>query len=72
MSELEDKGHWNEFKGRLKQAYADLTDDDLTYVEGKEDELWGRLQQKLGKTKEDIERELARSNAERKENNNDI
>jgi uncharacterized protein YjbJ (UPF0337 family) len=72
MSDLQDKGIWNELKGKLKQAYADLTDDDLTYAEGKENELWGRLQQKLGKTKEEIERELADSEAKRRENNNDL
>ena len=48
------KGKWNEMKGKLKQKYADLTDDDLTYEEGKEDEMWGKLQQKLGKTKKEI------------------
>jgi uncharacterized protein YjbJ (UPF0337 family) len=60
MSALTDrlKGQWNEIKGKLKQKYADLTDDDLLYVEGKEDELLGKLQQKLGKTREEIEREL--------------
>lgn len=45
------KGNWNEMKGKLKQKYADLTDDDLMYAEGKEDELYGKLQQKLGKNK---------------------
>lgn len=52
------KGNWNELKGKLKQKYADLTDDDLMYAEGKEDELYGKLQQKLGKTKEEIEKEF--------------
>lgn len=52
------KGNWNEMKGKLKQKYADLTDDDLMYAEGKEDELYGKLQQKLGKTREELEREL--------------
>jgi uncharacterized protein YjbJ (UPF0337 family) len=52
------KGNWNEMKGKLKQKYADLTDDDLMYAEGKEDELYGRLQQKLGKTKEEIQKEF--------------
>lgn len=52
--DLELKGHWNETKGKLKQQYADLTDDDLKYAEGKEDELVGRLQQKLGKTKDEV------------------
>ncbi|OCB78721.1 CsbD family protein [Flavobacterium crassostreae] len=48
------KGNWNEFKGKLKQKFADLTDDDLLYAEGKEDEMWGNLQKKLGKTKKEI------------------
>lgn len=52
------KGNWNELKGKLKQKYADLTDDDLMYAEGKEDELYGKLQQKLGKTKEELEKEF--------------
>ena len=48
------KGNWNEMKGKLKQKFADLTDDDLLYEEGKEDEMWGKLQQKLGKTEKEI------------------
>lgn len=48
------KGNWNEFKGKLKQEYGELTEDDLTYEEGKEDEMWGNLQKKLGKTKKEI------------------
>ncbi|MFY7731111.1 MAG: CsbD family protein, partial [Flavobacterium sp.] len=48
------KGHWDELKGKLKQKYAELTDDDLTYEEGKDDEMWGRLEQKLGKAKKEI------------------
>lgn len=48
------KGNWNEIKGKLKQQYADLTDNDLLYAEGKEDELLGRLQQKLGQTKQQV------------------
>ena len=48
------EGAWNEMKGKLKQKYADLTDDDLMYEEGKEDEMWGKLQQKLGKTEKEI------------------
>jgi uncharacterized protein YjbJ (UPF0337 family) len=54
MNSLELKGNWNEIKGKLKKQYADLTDDDLLYAEGKEDELYGRLQKKLGKTKEEV------------------
>jgi len=52
------KGNWNELKGKLKQKYADLTDDDLLYTEGKEDELYGKLQQKMGKTKEEVKKEI--------------
>jgi uncharacterized protein YjbJ (UPF0337 family) len=56
MSATDDKlkGNWNQFKGKLKQEYADLTEDDLKYEEGKEDELIGRIQEKTGKAKEDI------------------
>ncbi|MCY1537238.1 hypothetical protein D3C87_1597250 [compost metagenome] len=56
MSTLQDKlkGNWNIVKGNLKQQWANLTDDDLLYEEGKEDELMGRLQQKTGETKEKI------------------
>ena len=59
MTKLEIKGSWNEVKGKLKQKYADLTDDDLTFAEGKDDELLGRLQKKLGRTKEEIRDEIA-------------
>ena len=58
MTKLEIKGTWNEIKGKLKQKYAELTDDDLTFVEGKDDELIGRLQKKLGRTKEEIREEI--------------
>lgn len=54
MDKLTLKGKWNEVKGRIKQQYSSLTDDDLTYQEGKEDELVGRLQQKLGKSREEV------------------
>lgn len=50
------KGNWNEIKGKLKQKFAILTDNDLLLEEGKEDELLGRLQAKLGKTKEEIQK----------------
>jgi uncharacterized protein YjbJ (UPF0337 family) len=53
-TQLKLKGSWNEIKGRIKQEYADLTDDDLKYEEGQDDELVGRLQQKTGKTKEQV------------------
>ena len=51
---LKFKGTWNEIKGKIKQQYADLTDDDLLYEEGKEDELYGRLQKGTGKTKDQV------------------
>lgn len=54
MANLKLKGSWNELKGKVKQQYADLTDDDLLYEEGKEDELVGRLQTKTGKTRDQI------------------
>jgi len=54
MADLKLKGTWNEVKGKVKQSYADLTDDDLLYEEGKEDELVGRLQQKTGKTRDQV------------------
>ena len=54
MNTLTIKGNWNEIAGTLKQQYANLTDDDLLLKEGKEEELLGRLQQKLGKTKEEL------------------
>jgi uncharacterized protein YjbJ (UPF0337 family) len=57
-NKLKIKGTWNEAKGKLKQKYADLTDDDLMYAEGKEDELYGRLQKKLGKTRQEVEKIL--------------
>ena len=54
MDKLELKGKWNQIKGKVKQEYADLTDDDLRYEEGKDDELLGRLQEKTGKAKDQL------------------
>lgn len=56
MNKLQFKGSWNEVKGKLKQQYANLTDDDLAFSEGKEDELLGRLQKRLGKSKDEVRR----------------
>ncbi len=53
-TKLNIKGNWDVLKGKLKQKYAKLTDDDLKFVEGKENELLGRLEKKLGQTKEEI------------------
>ena len=58
MNKLQIKGNWNEIKGKLKQKFADLTDDDLTFAEGKEDEMLGRLQQRLGKSEEELRRAI--------------
>ncbi len=52
MTKLEIKGDWNITKGKLKQKWAKLTDDDLQYVEGKQDELFGRIQKATGETLE--------------------
>lgn len=54
MDKLQIKGNWNQIKGKLKQKYGELSDDDLSYAEGKEDELLGRLQKKTGKTREEL------------------
>ena len=58
MNTLQIKGNWNVAKGKLKQKYAQLTDDDLKYVKGKEEELLGRLQKRTGRTREELERDL--------------
>ena len=55
---LQLKGSWNEVKGKLKQKYGQLSDDDLTFAEGKEDELLGRLQKRLGRTKDELRAEI--------------
>jgi uncharacterized protein YjbJ (UPF0337 family) len=54
MNTTELKGNWHIQKGKLKQKFATLTDDDLTFAEGKKEEMLGKLQIKLGKTKEEI------------------
>ena len=54
MESLQIKGKWNEVKGKVKKAYADLTEDDLVYTEGSEDELLGKLQQKTGKKRDEL------------------
>ena len=59
MNKLTIEGNWNEIKGKLKQKYGELTDNDLTFAKGKEDEMYGRLQKKLGKSKDEIKKEIA-------------
>jgi len=54
MNTTEVKGNWDEQKGKLKQKFAVLTDNDLLFAEGKKDEMYGRLQIKLGKSKEEL------------------
>jgi len=60
MNTLTMKGNWKEIAGKLKQQFANLTDDDLLYQEGKEEELLGRLQQKVGTTKEELRKVIAK------------
>jgi uncharacterized protein YjbJ (UPF0337 family) len=55
---LQMKGTWNEVKGKLKQKYGQLTDDDLAFADGKEDELLGRLQKRVGRTKDQLRAEI--------------
>ncbi len=54
MDKLEIKGNWNEVKGKIKSKWGNLTDDDLTYAEGKEDQLLGNIQKKTGQSREEI------------------
>jgi uncharacterized protein YjbJ (UPF0337 family) len=56
------KGNWNVVKGKLKQAYGELTDDDLKYEEGQEDELVGRIQKRIGATSAEVEHLLQKFN----------
>ncbi len=58
MSDLNLKGNWNEMKGKIKQQWGDLTDDDLQFVEGKEDELIGRIQKRTGEAREAIREKI--------------
>jgi uncharacterized protein YjbJ (UPF0337 family) len=53
------KGNWNEQKGKLKQRFAVLTDNDLMFEEGRQDEMFGKLQKRLGKTKEELHKIIA-------------
>jgi uncharacterized protein YjbJ (UPF0337 family) len=59
MNTREIKGSWEEQKGKLKQKFAILTDNDLMFLEGKKEEMMGRLQVKLGKTKEELEKVIS-------------
>lgn len=61
MNELAIKGNWNIAKGKLKQRWGDLTDDDLDYIEGKEEELVGRIQKRTGESREAVEEAINES-----------
>ena len=63
MNKLEIKGNWNIAKGKLKQKWGQLTDDDLDVAECKSDELVGRIQKRTGQTREVVERAVRESNA---------
>lgn len=60
MDRIKTKGDWNVLKGKLKQQFGSLTNDDLIYIKGKEEELIGRLMQKIGKTRQEIRDLIAR------------
>jgi len=64
MTKLEIKGDWNILKGQLKQKWAKLTDDDLAYVDGKQEELFGRIQKRTGETREQVEATIREFNAD--------
>jgi len=64
-TKLKIRGNWNELKGKLKQKYANLTDDDLLFTEGKEDELLGRLEKRLGKKAEEIKETIEKLQSEK-------
>jgi uncharacterized protein YjbJ (UPF0337 family) len=62
MNKLQIKGDWNIAKGKIKQKWAKLTDDDLQFVAGQEDELIGRIQKRTGEAREHVERALEELN----------
>lgn len=63
MNKLEMKGDWNIVKGTLKQKWAQLTDDDLQYAEGKQEELLGRIQKRTGATREVVQKAIQDASA---------
>lgn len=54
MNKLTIRGNWNEIKGKMKQQFTQLTDADLFYAEGKTEEMLGRVQKRLGKTRDEV------------------
>jgi len=65
MNKLQIKGNWNIIKGKLTQKWADLTDDDLQYVEGQQEELIGRIQRRTGESREAVEEAIRESDSAR-------
>ena len=63
MTTLEIKGDWNIIKGKLKQKWAGLSDDDLQFIDGKQDELLGRIQKRTGQSSEAVEAAIAEYNS---------
>jgi uncharacterized protein YjbJ (UPF0337 family) len=64
MNKLEIKGDWNITKGKLKQKWAKLTDDDLQFVEGKQDGLLGRIQKRTGEAREAVEKAIKEASSD--------
>lgn len=62
MTTLEIKGDWNITKGKLKQKWAKLTDNDLQYINGQQEELVGRIQKRTGETREAVEKAIKEYN----------
>lgn len=58
MNKEQAKGNWNQFKGKVKETWGRLTDDDLALLEGKRDQFYGKLQEKYGVAKEEAERQI--------------
>jgi uncharacterized protein YjbJ (UPF0337 family) len=56
MNKNKVEGNWHEQKGKLLQKFASLTENDMMFAEGKKEEMFGRLEIKLGKTKEELKR----------------
>ena len=69
MEKLQIKGEWNIIKGNLKQKWAKLTDDDLQFIEGKQDELLGRIQKRTGESREAVETAIKEYRANLKSGN---
>lgn len=59
MNEETIKGNWSELKGKVKENWGKLTDDDIDVIDGKKDKLSGAIQKRYGKTKEEVERQIS-------------